>query len=216
MRTYTILTIFPHILDSYLNESILKRAITKKLLKVVTVDIRDFATNKHNSVDDTPYGGGPGMVMMIEPIFKALKKHKLFPSKKTSRIILLSPRGKKFNKTEAKRLAKFNSITFIAGRYEAIDERVADHMVDEVISIGDYTLSGGELPSLVVIEAISRFIPGVVGKMESVTKDDTPQYTKPESFSPKKGSRWNIPSVLLSGNHVKIRTWRNSQKNKNV
>lgn len=211
MKRFTLLTIFPHILDSYLNESILKRAITKKIISVSSINIRDFATDKHNSVDDTPYGGGPGMVMMIEPIFKALKKHKLYPSKKTSRIVLLSPRGKKFDTTMAKRMATYDRITFICGRYEAVDERVAEHLADDVISIGDYTLSGGELPAMVLIEAISRFIPGVIGKMESVTKDDVPQYTKPESFSPNKKISWDVPKVLLSGHHGKIKQWRNKK-----
>ena len=214
MRRYTLLTIFPHILDSYLNESILKKAITKKLLGISFVDFRKYTDDTHKTVDDTPYGGGPGMVIKIEPIYKALKKHKLFPSKKTSRIILLSPRGKMFDAKMAKRLSSYKHIAFICGRYEAIDERVAEHLADEVVSIGDYTLSGGELAAMVMIETVSRFIPGVVGKMESVTKDDVPQYTKPEVFSPKKEVSWNVPSVLLSGNHGKIQAWRDKQKNK--
>lgn len=190
----------------------MKRAIQKKILSVKFHDIRKNAVDKHRTVDDTPYGGGPGMVMMVEPFYKTLKTLKLFPSKRDSRIILLSPRGKQFNTATAKRLSKYKNISFICGRYEAIDERVADNIADETISIGDYTLSGGELPAMVIIETISRFIPGVIGKMESVTKADVAQYTKPENFSPKKGTIWKVPSVLLSGNHAKIIAWKNSKE----
>ena len=148
------------------------------------------------------------MVMKIEPIYKALKRTNQFPSVKTSRIILLSPRGKRFDTAMAKRLSGYKRLSFICGRYEAVDERVAEHIADEIVSIGDYTLSGGELAAMVMIETISRFIPGIVGKMESVTKDDGPQYIKPEIFVPKRGTSWNVPPVLLTGNHAKIFEWR--------
>ena len=211
MCTFHIFTIFPNILDSYFKESILKKAIDRKRFAVKFYNIRDFCKDKHRTVDDTPYGGGPGMVMKIEPIYKALKTKKLFPSTKTGRIILLSPRGKVLDTRIVKRLATYKNISFICGRYEAVDERVAEHIADEVISIGDYTLAGGELAAAVIIESIARHIPGVVGNKESVTKQDFPQYTKPDLFSPHKKINWAVPAELLSGNHAKIKTWRENQ-----
>ncbi len=211
---FNILTSFPKILDSYINESILKRAQKNKKIKIITHDLRKYTSDKHRNIDDTPYGGGPGMVMSIQPIHTCLKKLKLFPSKKSERIILLSPRGKNFTQGDAKRLSKYKTLTFIAGRYEGVDERVKENIADEVISIGDYVLSGGELPALIIIETISRLIPGVLGKHESAVKDDHPQYTKPEKYFPKKLSKisWGVPQVLLSGNHKKIAEFRKKKK----
>ena len=210
MKKFHILTSFPNILDSYINESILKRAQKNKKIKISIHDIRKYSDNKHKNIDDKPYGGGPGMIFNIEPIHTCLKKLKLFPSKKSKKIIFLSPRGKKFNQKKAKELLKYDTIIFIAGRYEGVDERVKLYIADETISIGDYILSGGELPAIVIVETISRLIPGVIGKNESVTKKDHPQYTKPEKYFPKKLSKksWNVPKILLSGNHKKINEWR--------
>jgi tRNA (guanine37-N1)-methyltransferase len=224
---FHILTIFPRIFDSYLNESILKRAIEKNIINVKALSIRDFTEDKHNIVDDTPYGGGAGMVLKIEPIARAInsilnsKKQITNPKQisvpklrnKKTRIILFSTRGKKFDSRMAKRLSKYDQVIMICGRYEGVDERVAGYIADEEISIGDYVLSGGELPALVVTEAVARFIPGVLGKYESLEeiKGSYPVYTKPENFAiNKNGKKKNlsVPKVLLSGNHKEIEEWR--------
>ncbi|HPD19787.1 MAG TPA: tRNA (guanosine(37)-N1)-methyltransferase TrmD [Candidatus Pacearchaeota archaeon] len=207
---FDIITIFPDIFDSYLKESLLKKALDKKLLKVKIHNLRDYSSDKRKRVDDRPYGGGLGMVMMIEPVARALKKIK----KKNSRIILFTPRGKIFNQKKANQLKKYNQIILICGRYEGIDERVKK-LADEEISIGEYDLMGGELPALVVIETMARLIPGVIGKKEllkeRVTKNggfiEYPQYTRPEVFN-----SWKVPKVLLSGNHKKIQEWRDKRK----
>jgi len=207
---FDIITIFPDIFDSYLKESLLKKALDKKLLKVKIHNLRDYSSDKRKRVDDRPYGGGLGMVMMIEPVARALKKIK----KKNSRIILFTPRGKIFNQKKANQLKKYNQIILICGRYEGIDERVKK-LADEEISIGEYDLMGGELPALVVIETMARIIPGVIGKKEllkeRVTKNggfiEYPQYTRPEVFN-----NWKVPKVLLSGNHKKIQEWRDKRK----
>jgi len=206
---FTILTIFPDALTSYINTSILKRAQEKKVIKINTVDIRAFAKDKHKTTDDSPYGGGPGMVMKIEPIYKAVKKLTRSTKKKT-RVILFSTRGKKLDQKMARRLAKYDHLIMIAGRYEGVDERVAQHIADEEISIGDYILSGGELPAMVLTEAVSRHIPGVLGKQESLEeiKGSYPVYTRPEVFTTKEGKNLKVPTVLLSGDHKKIDAWR--------
>lgn len=210
---YDIITIFPGILDSYFNESILKRAQLASLIQIKTHDLRDYTTNKHRNVDDTPYGGGPGMVLMVEPIYRALKKIK---RKKKSKVIMLDPAGKQFNQKIAQTYSKLDQLIFICGRYEGIDARV-DKLIDEKISIGPYVLSGGELGSAVIIEAVSRLLPGVLGSAESLQyetfsgkKSDVvehPQYTKPENF---KGQK--VPKILLSGNHKIIQEWRKKNK----
>jgi tRNA (guanine37-N1)-methyltransferase len=214
---FDIITIFPKIFDGFLAESLLARAIKKGLVKVRVHNLRDWATDKHQTVDDKPFGGGPGMVLKIEPIYKAVQslksKFKNQNSQLKRRVILFSPRGKMFTQADVKRLAKYNQLILICGRYEGIDERVAKYIADEVVSIGDYVLSGGEVPAMVIIEAISRLIPGVIGKKESAEKFDHPQYTRPEVFEIKKGDkskRLPVPKVLLSGNHQKIAEWRKS------
>ncbi len=217
-----ILTIFPNILDSYLNESILKRARERKIINIQTHDLRDFTKNKHKKVDDTPYGGGAGMVIKIEPVYRAvqfLKSKIKNPSfakasagrqKSKIRIILFSTRGKKLDAKSAKRLSKYDQLILVCGRYEGVDERVAKYIADEEISIGDYVLSGGELAALVLIETVSRFISGFLGKRESLEeiKGSYPTYTRPEIFSPKKNKKWAVPKVLLSGDHAAIQKWR--------
>jgi len=221
---FDIITIFPKIFDSYLNESFIKKAREKGLIKIRIHNLRDFTTDKHKTVDDRPYGGGLGMVVKLEPIFRAvssltklkIKNLKLKITDKNSKIILFSPRGRKFNQQLAYKLSKLNRIIFICGRYEGVDERVAKYIADMELSIGDYDLMGGELPAMVVIETISRLIPGVLGKpeflKERVTKEkgfiEYPQYTRPEVFEPKKGIYWKVPKVLLSGYHKKIAEWR--------
>ncbi|TSC96100.1 MAG: tRNA (guanine37-N1)-methyltransferase [Parcubacteria group bacterium Athens0714_26] len=206
---FDIITIFPKILDSYLNESILKRAQKKGLIKINTHNLRDFTIDKHRKVDDTPYGGGPGMVFKAEPIVKAVAKIK---SKNKSRVILFSLRGEKFNQKTAHRLAQYSQLIFICGRYEGVDERVAKYVADEEISIGDFVLSGGELPAAMVIEAVSRLVPGVLGKFDSLEelKGTYPAYTKPE-IAEIKGKKRYAPKILLSGDHKKINEWRTKQ-----
>lgn len=201
---FDIITIFPKIFDSYFNESILKRAQKKRLIKIAVHNLRDFAAGKHKKVDDKPYGGGPGMVFKIEPIYKAVQSLKSKFPKKT-RVILFSTRGKIFDSKAAKRLSKYDRLILICGRYEGVDERVAKYIADEEISIGDYVLSGGELPAMILAEAVSRHIPGVLGKYESLEeiKGSFPAYTRPEAFR-----RWKVPKVLLSGHHEKINKFR--------
>jgi len=221
---FDIITIFPEIFQSYFNESIIKRAQKKGLIKIKIHDLRKFTTNCHKTVDDRPYGGGIGMVVKVEPIFRAIstltklkiknKKIKIMEPK--MKVILFTPRGKKFNQQMAYKLSKLNRIIMICGRYEGVDERVAKFIANEEISIGDYVLMGGELAAMVLIEAIARLIPGVLGKpqllKERVTKEkgfvEYPQYTRPEVFSPKKGIYWKVPKILLSGHHKKIEEWR--------
>jgi tRNA (guanine37-N1)-methyltransferase len=227
--TFNILTIFPDIITSYANESILKRAQSGSFITVNPVHIRDFATDKHRTVDDTPYGGGAGMIMKPEPIYEALKSIDALPYKsikgikkvtkvfdgslrKKKRTVYLSPRGRQFNQRIAEEWANLDELTLICGRYEGVDHRVVDHMIDEEVSIGPYVLAGGELGALVMVEAIARNIPGVLGNPDSLVDEthaehidaEYPQYTKPRNFM-----GWNVPQVLLSGDHKKIDAWRN-------
>ena len=210
---FHLLTIFPSMFDSYLSESLFKRARKEKIISVKVYNPRDFTADKHRKVDDRPFGGGPGMVMQVQPIYKTIafiRKKQKAKSKKKVRTILFSTRGKKLDAKTAKRLSKYDDLILICGRYEGVDERVADYVADEEISIGDYILSGGELPALIVMEAVSRFVPGFLGKQESLEEinGSFPTYTRPEVFEPKKGKRWSVPKVLLSGDHAKIQAWR--------
>lgn len=204
---FDIITIFPEIFDSYFSESIIKRAKEKGLIKINVHNLRDYADNKFKKVDDGPYGGGPGMVMMAEPILKAVKKLKT--KKLKTKVILFSTRGKKFDEKKAKEFSKLDQLIMICGRYEGVDERVAQHIADEEISIGDYILTGGEIPAMAVVDAVSRFIDGVLGKHESLeeVKGSYPVYTRPEEIVINKKKR-AVPKVLISGNHKKIEEWR--------
>jgi len=230
---FDIITIFPNIFKSYFSESILKRAQEKRLIKISVHNLRDFTTDKHKKVDDRPYGGGPGMVFKIEPIAKAVQKLKISaegrslpvgqaggPGRKNlklkTRVILFSTKGKKLDSKVTKRLATCDQLILICGRYEGVDERVAKYIADEEISIGDYVLSGGELPAMVLIEAVARHIPGVLGKEESIEEKrygaGVPVYTRPEIFNLKtktlKLKTLRVPKVLLSGKHKKIEEWK--------
>ena len=213
MLAFDIITIFPEIFDSYLKESLIARAQKKKLIKINVHNLRKWTADRHQTVDDRPFGGGLGMVMKVEPIYKAVK---VIKKKKKTKIILFTPRGKKFNQKMAYQLSKLNQLIMICGRYEGVDERVAKHIADLELSIGDYDLMGGELPAMVVIETVARLIPGILGKeqllKERITKEkgfiEYPQYTRPEVFEPKKGLKWPVLKVLLSGNHKKIAEWR--------
>ncbi|MGH7769974.1 MAG: tRNA (guanosine(37)-N1)-methyltransferase TrmD [Candidatus Binatia bacterium] len=207
MVNFTVITLFPPMFESPLGYSILKKAQEKGLISVSFVDPRDYTADKHRTVDDSPYGGGQGMVMKPEPLVAAIEDAK----KKLDRprVILLSPQGKPFDQTEAQRLSREKELVLVCGRYEGVDERVKD-FVDEELSVGDYTLSGGELPAMVVIDAVARLIPGVLGNSQSAEEDsftdgllEYPQYTRPEEFRGMK-----VPEVLLSGDHERIQGWR--------
>jgi len=213
---FDIITIFPKIFDSYFNESIIKRAQRKKLVKINVHNLRDYTIDKHKTVDDRPYGGGFGMVLMVEPILKAvaaLKKKRAKNVKKT-KVILLSAKGKKFDQKMARRFSKLDQMIIISGRYEGVDERVAKYVADEEISIGDYILTGGELPVMVLVDTITRLIPGTITKgsleEESFSKEkyiEYSHYTRPEKVIIDNKTR-SVPKVLLSGNHQKIEEWR--------
>ena len=208
---FDIITIFPKIFDSYFNESIIKRAQQKKLVKINIHNLRKYTTDLHKTIDDRPYGGGFGMVLMVEPIYKAIKKIKNI-NKKT-KVILMSPKGKKFNQKMAMRFSKLDQLIIISGRYEGVDERVAKHIADEEVSIGKYILTGGEVPAMVIVDAITRLIPGVIKKGSLIEESfssfskEYPQYTRPEKIKIDNKER-RVPKVLLSGNHKKIKEWK--------
>ena len=209
---FDILTIFPEIFPGPLACSITGRALEEKLITVNPVDIRDFSTDKHKNVDDYPYGGGAGMVMQPGPLYRAhqdvMQQRDYLPE-----TILLSPQGKKFSQDQARELSQKPGVILICGHYEGVDERVRELIVDRELSLGDYVLTGGELPAMVVIDAVARMIPGVVGDEESTRRDsfyqgilDYPQYTRPRSFQ-----ELEVPGVLLSGHHARIERWRKKQ-----
>ena len=205
---FDIFTLFPDMFQGPFSESILKRAQERGLLSIALHNIRDAATDKHHVVDDYPYGGGAGMVMKPEPIFTAVEAvHKSGP------IILLTPQGRLFNQQIARELAQEPRVTLICGHYEGIDERVLEHLVTDELSIGDYVLTGGELAAMIVVDATSRLIPGVLGGDESTLEEshsgnllEYPHYTRPPEFR-----GWNVPDVLLSGNHAEIAKWRRKE-----
>ena len=204
---FDILTIFPNMFD-ILNESILGRAQEKNLININVVNIRDFSKDKHNKVDDTPYGGGAGMVMRADVVYDCYNSVKTDNSK----VIYLSPQGKTLNQDKVKELSKEKHLILLCGHYEGIDQRVIDEIVDEEISIGDYVLTGGELPAMVLVDSVSRHVEGVLNK-ESIQEEsftdnllEYPQYTRPEVFLGKK-----VPEVLLTGHHQNIEKWRKEQ-----
>jgi len=217
---FHFITIFPESIKSYFDSSILKRAQEKKLIKIKFYNPRDYAKDKHKNVDDRPFGGGPGMVMKAEPIAQAVVSaiSKQFPKSKLqkTKIIILSPAGKQFNQKMAREWAKkYKDIILISGHYEGVDERVKKIFKAEKISVGDYILTGGELPSALIIDAVSRHIPGVLGKEESLEETrqmGAPAYTRPEIFE-FKGKKYRAPKILLSGNHKKIEEWRKKHSN---
>ena len=204
-----IITIFPKMFSAVLNESIIKRAQQKGKVKIFTHDLRSYTLDKHRKVDDRPFGGGSGMVIQAEPIFRAIEaiKKKI---KGKSKVVLLCPQGKRFNQNYAKKLSKCASLIFICGHYEGVDERVRLHLADEEISIGDYVLTGGELAAMVLVDSIVRLIPGVLGDKNSLNFEsfegnllEYPQYSRPAKFR-----KWQVPEVLVSGAHDKISAWR--------
>ena len=209
MRFHTM-TLFPEIFNSYMNESIMKKAVEKNIIEVNIYNIRDFSTNKHKKVDDYPFGGGAGMVMTPQPIYDTYKhiveKHNI----KDPRVIYLTPKGKVYNQSIAQNFSQLEDVILLCGHYEGIDQRIIDLIVTDEISIGDYVLTGGELPALILIDSISRLIPGVLGQNESFEEEsfkdnllEYPHYTRPREFM-----NLEVPSVLLSGNHKNIDKWR--------
>ena len=208
---FDIVSIFPGMFESPFGDSIIQRAREEGLLDLRVHDLRDYSLNKHRKVDDTPFGGGVGMVMNVEPIARvvaAIKKE--VPETRT---ILLSPGGRPFDQEKAWELSRLPSLTLICGRYEGIDERVRLHFVDEEISIGDYILTGGEIPAMVLVEAISRLVPGVLGDPESIVEEsfagdllEYPQYTRPRDYQ-----GFKVPEILVSGDHKKIRDWQKAE-----
>lgn len=236
----SIITLFPDFINQYTSFGIIARAIKARLLKFTAIDLRQFGLDKRKTVDDRPYGGGLGMVLRPDVVIKAITKARGRQSNnksaKQTRVILLTPQGKVFNQAQARRLAKYNNLVFVSGRYEGFDERVRK-FVDEELSIGDYVLMGGELPALVISEAILRLVPGVLGKDESADNEsfavvksvagssstsnfkaqtllEYPQYTKPEILEVKAGAKTKklrVPKVLLSGHHLNVQKWRHSE-----
>ena len=210
---FDVVTLFPGLLEGYLGDSILGRAITKGLVEVHTTNPRDFSSDRHRSVDDTPYGGGAGMVMMAEPMCRAIESVK--ERSPSGRVVLLSPSGRVLTQTIVEEYAALGSLTLVCGRYEGVDARIEDHVVDESLSMGDYVLTGGELGALTVIDAVSRHVPGVLGNAEGPLDEsfaneallEHPQYTKPRTW---RGH--DVPEVLLSGNHAAIARWRAEQR----
>ncbi len=206
-----VVTIFPKMFHPVLNESIIKRAQHKGLVKINIHDLRDYSKDKHRKIDDRPFGGGPGMVFRPEPIFRAVESIKNAKCKmKNAKVILLTPQGKRLNQRAAKRLSRCKHLILICGHYEGVDERVHQKLVTDEISIGDYVLTCGELPAMVLIDALVRLIPGVLGKEDSIHLEsfnqallEHPQYTRPAVFR-----RMRVPNILLSGNHQLINKWR--------
>jgi len=221
---FDIITIFPNFFESFKNEALIARAQKKGLVAISAHNLRDWTTDAHKTVDDKPYGGGVGMVLMVEPIMKAAKDIKRKSKTKKIKTVVFSPKGKKFNQAMARKFSKLDQIIMICGRYEGIDERVSKYIADEEISIGDYVLFGGEVPAMVIMEAVTRLLPGAIGKQESL-KDESfneagimgqkqlskfveyPHYTRP-AIVKINGKVGGVPRVLLSGNHKKIDEWR--------
>ncbi|MCK5211683.1 tRNA (guanosine(37)-N1)-methyltransferase TrmD [Candidatus Parcubacteria bacterium] len=243
---FHIITIFPEIFDSYFNESIIKRAQKKEKIKIKIYNLRDWTTDKHKTVDDTPYGGGAGMIMKVDILYKAItdiksqiektrNKEQGTKNKKVSTThytppttMLTSAKGKKWSQSEAQKHLKLSDIIIICGRYEGVDERILN-FVDEEISIGDYVLTGGEIPAMAIVDSITRLIPGVLGNPDSIIDEshstpndpscelraarlEYPQYTRPEVFIDDQNKKHKIPNILLSGNHAEIEKWKEKQK----
>ena len=209
---FYIMTLFPEMVMDGLNTSIIGRAVSKGLLSIEAINIRDYAFNKHNSVDDYPYGGGAGMLMQAEPVYQCYKAVEEKIGKKP-RVVYLSPQGKTFSQSMAEEFAKEEELVFLCGHYEGIDERVLEEVVTDYVSIGDYVLTGGELPAMIMVDAISRLVPGVLhndvsAEFESFQDNllEYPQYSRPEVWHDKK-----VPEVLMSGHHANIEKWRREQ-----
>lgn len=211
MLHFDLFTILPGLFPPYLNESILQRAQANGLLRVDVHDIRAYTTDKHHMTDDTPYGGGGGMVMKPEPVFAAVES--VLGEQPDCPIILMTPQGRRFTQSVAQELSELPRVALICGRYEGYDERIREHLVTDELSIGDFVLTGGELPALMVVDAVARLLPGVLGDPDGAADDsfasgllEYPHYTRPADFR-----GWLVPEVLLSGNHAEINKWRRQQ-----
>ena len=207
---FDVITIFPNMFTPFANESIIKRAREKGKIDVRVHDLRDYTLDKHRKVDDKPFGGGPGMIMTCQPLFDAVKKVK---GRRKAKVIMMCPTGRLLNQNKAKDLSKSANLIILCGHYEGIDDRVRTHLADEVISIGDYVLTGGEIPAMVLIDCVARLLPGVLGKEASLENEsfegnslEYPQYTRPANF---RGI--GVPNVLLSGHHRAIKKWQEAQ-----
>ncbi|MBW2091197.1 MAG: tRNA (guanosine(37)-N1)-methyltransferase TrmD [Deltaproteobacteria bacterium] len=211
---FDVVTLFPRLFESFLSESLIGKALDKGIFEVRLLDIRDFTADRHKTADDRPYGGGAGMVLMPEPLAKAINFARETGSSGTrSRVVLLNPVGQPFNQSKAREYAALDHLIMVCGRYEGIDHRISLTLIDEEISLGDFILSGGEIPAMGVIEAVSRLLPGVLGAAESVEEEtfsngllEYPQYTRPRVFQ-----GLAVPEVLLSGDHAAIRKWRRQE-----
>ncbi len=222
-----ILTIFPELVEPYLHAAMLGRGEKAGALKLKAHQLRQWAYDRHQKVDDRPFGGGPGMVMKVEPFYEGLKALGIFTKQGTrtkkaakSRVILLSAKGKRFVQKEARRLSEYDHLVFLCGRYEGVDERVAENLIDEELSVGDFVLTGGELGALIVTDAVARLRAGVLGD-ETSAEDEShseegvleyPQYTRPDVFEATKKLKWSVPEILLSGDHAKMKKWREGMK----
>lgn len=208
---FDVFTLLPEVFPAYLDSSILQRARQRRLIDIKVHNIRDWATDRHHVTDDLPYGGGGGMVMKVEPVFAAVES--ILGTPPTCPVIMLTPQGRVFTQKVAQELSGFSHLALICGRYEGIDERIRTHLVSDEISIGDFVLTGGELPALILIDALARLVPGVLGDPDGAADDshamgllEYPHYTRPPEFR-----GWQVPDILLSGDHAKIARWRREQ-----
>lgn len=213
-----IVSLFPEMFDGPFGQSMIKRAVERGILDIHLTNPRDFAYDKHRVVDDAPFGGGDGMVLKPEPIFRSIRHIKARRAYEKSRVVLMCPSGRPFTQEKAKELADYEQLILICGHYEGFDARVSEHLADDAVSIGDYVLTGGELPAMVVVDAVSRMLPGVLGSAGSATSDSFytgllkyPQYTRPREFE-----QMVVPDILLSGNHAHIERWRRRESLKNT
>ncbi|MFH1090921.1 MAG: tRNA (guanosine(37)-N1)-methyltransferase TrmD [Pseudomonadota bacterium] len=208
---FDLVTLCPSLFNSFLGESLIGKALDKRAFEVRVIDIRDYTQDRHRTADDRPFGGGPGMVLRPEPVSRAIRwALATAPEKSRSRVVLLTPSGRPLNQSRVEEFSRLDHLVLVCGRYEGVDERVSRSLIDDEISIGDYVLSGGEVPAMVVIEAVARLLPGVLGKSESTVEEtfqqgllEYPQYTRPRVFE-----QMEVPEVLLSGDHAAIRLWR--------
>jgi tRNA (guanine37-N1)-methyltransferase len=212
---FDVITLFPEMFDAIKKFGITQRAFKEKIVDLTLWNPRDFTEDVHKTVDDRPYGGGPGMVMMVEPLSKAINAAKLQSENAESWVIHLSPTGKKLDHQKVMQLSKMKNLILLTSRYEGVDQRLLDSDVDEELSVGDYVLSGGELPAMVLIDAIVRQLPGALGHQDSAVEDsfvngllDCPHYTRPEIYQNNRHEALKVPEILLSGNHAKIKAWR--------
>lgn len=208
MIRFDILSVFPEMFQTPFDCSLIKKAIDKQLIEIHLHDIRSYTMDKHRTTDDYPYGGGSGMVMKVEPVARALDD--IVPKGNNAHVVLMTPQGETFKQKIVEELSRYSQIILICGHYEGVDERIREHLVDREISIGDYILTGGELPAMVVVDAVSRLVPKVLGNRESALFDsfstgllEGPQYTRPQKYR-----SWGVPDVILSGDHKKINEWR--------